>query len=79
MFTLLAKPIILIGVSFILLIVFAIAIKFYFTIKSRAKIREYTSEIAKSHSKILKLEVLNQKLQTQINDLESSLKYSKTA
>ena len=79
MFILLAKPIILIGVCLVLLAVFAVLIKIYFSLKSKAKSREYTSEIAKSHSKILKLEVLNDKLQHQINNLEASLKYSKSA
>ncbi len=49
-------------------------IKFILSAKNKQKIKEYQGEISKSHSRILKLEVRNEKLQHRITELESLLK-----
>jgi cell division protein FtsL len=52
-------------------IITAILAKLFYSMRSRAKFKEYQSEIAKSHSRILKLELKNEKLQHRIDELES--------
>lgn len=54
---------------FVLLI--ALLLKFFYAAQTKGKFKEYQSEIARSHSKILKLEVKNEKLQQQIQELQS--------
>ncbi len=46
--------------------------KVYFASKIQNKIREYQGEIVKSHSKILKLEELNTKLEKRLKNYEKS-------
>ncbi len=48
--------------------------KVYFANQVRKKIRGYQAEIIKSHSKILKLEETNNKLEKWVRDCESNLK-----
>lgn len=55
---------------------FVSLIKMIIAKKSQNKIREYQGEISKSHSKILKLEVNNEKLQKRISELENLLRTS---
>lgn len=50
--------------------------RFILSAKNKQKIKEYQGEISKSHSRILKLEVRNEKLQHRIAELESVLKSS---
>jgi cell division protein FtsL len=67
---LLAQPIIYIAGIAIFIVIMAITFKLFFAAQWKMKVKEYQSEIAKSHSRILKLEVQNEKLQQKINDLE---------
>lgn len=61
------------GVFLTVLFLFML-IKFILSAKNKQKIKEYQGEISKSHSRILKLEVRNEKLQHRITELESLLK-----
>jgi cell division protein FtsL len=79
MVILLAKPVIFFLIAFVLLIVFAIFIRAFYSQQIKSKVKEYQSEIARSHSRILKLEVKNEKLQQQINELEMMMNRSKIA
>lgn len=58
--------------SALILIVTSILLNYYYAAKTKAKIKDYQSEIAKSHSKILKLEVANEQLQQQLNQYRSN-------
>jgi hypothetical protein len=42
--------------------------KLYFRKQSRSRIKEYQSEIARSHSRILKLEAINETLEKRLRD-----------
>lgn len=44
--------------------------KAYFTYQMKSKIEEYQSDIVKSHSRILSLDSLNEKLEKRIKELE---------
>lgn len=57
-----------IGVS----IIMGILIKVFYAQQTKVKFKEYQGEIAKSHSRILKLEVLNEKLQKRLNEVENT-------
>ncbi|MCU0321311.1 MAG: hypothetical protein MUE72_02780 [Chitinophagaceae bacterium] len=60
--------------SLLILIIAFIAIvfgiRFYYSKSTKSKIEGYKSEIAKSNSRILKLEVRNEKLNNRIKELE---------
>ncbi len=49
----------------------AFVLKIFYSVRSRDKFKEYQSEIARSHSRILKLEVKNEKLQQRVDELEA--------
>ncbi len=51
-------------------VVSVIVMKVYFQAKSNQKIRKYQNQIFQSHSRILKLEAYNEKLERKISDLE---------
>lgn len=74
---LLAKPILLVAIFCILIALTAIILRLFFANQWKQKIKDYQSEIAKSHSRILKLEVQNEKLQQKIHDLEGNNTISK--
>lgn len=59
------------AVATIFAIIMAIVLRVFYAAKSKAKFKEYQGEIARSHSKILKLEVKNEKLQQRIDQLEA--------
>jgi|GEM_PF-6283907 len=63
----------------LLTIIMAFVLKMFYSQRSKAKFKEYQSEIARSHSKILKLEVKNEKLQQHIDQLEAMTLLSKIA
>lgn len=69
---LLAKPAIYAIVAFVFLVLFVLGVKTFYMQSIKAKVKEYQSEIARSHSRILKLEVQNEKLQKRIQELEHS-------
>lgn len=58
--------------SAFILVATSILLNYYYAAKTKAKIKEYQSEIAKSHSKILKLEVANEQLQQQLKQYRSN-------
>lgn len=62
-----------------LVVVIAILLKLFYAAQTKNKFKEYQSEIARSHSKILKLEVKNEKLQQQINELMLAKERSRIA
>jgi len=76
---LLSNVILLYGSAIIFIIVAAIALKLFYSFSIRGKLKEYQSEIAKSHSKILKLEVTNEKLKQRVNELETIIQRPKIA
>lgn len=53
-------------------IIIGVLIKVFYAQQTKGKFKEYQSEIAKSHSRILKLEVLNEKLQKRLNEVENA-------
>ncbi|MBX2931516.1 MAG: hypothetical protein KF781_06175 [Chitinophagaceae bacterium] len=59
------------GSAIALIIISAIMLKVFYSSSIKMKLKEYQSEIAKSHSKILKLEASNEKLQQRIAELEN--------
>jgi len=65
--------------AFILVLIAAIIFKVYFSMSIKNKLKDYQSEIAKSHSKILKLEVTNQKLNQRVHELEAIIQRPKIA
>lgn len=77
MILLLSKPIMLIAVFCIVVALTAIGLRIFFANQWKQKVKDYQSEIAKSHSRILKLEVQNEKLQRKIDNLEGNHQTSK--
>lgn len=69
---LLSKPIILFAIISIIVALIAIGLRIFFANQWKQKVKDYQSEIAKSHSRILKLEVQNEKLQQRVQDLEGN-------
>ncbi len=68
----LATSLYLFAATVALLVLFAFFLSVFYARKNKSKFKEYQSEIAKSHSRILKLEVANEKLQHRIDELEAS-------
>ena len=65
--------------AFVIVVFMAILLKLYYAARTKNKFKEYQSEIARSHSRILKLEVKNDKLEHYIKELQSGINRSKTA
>jgi cell division protein FtsL len=74
-----SQSIVIYSSAFILIVIAAIIFKVYFSISIKNKLKEYQSEIAKSHSKILKLEVTNQQLNQRVHELENIIQRPKIA
>ena len=79
MATIFATSLYLYGGAFIFVVLMAVALRFFYSSRTKGKFKEYQGEIARSHSRILKLEVKNDKLQQRINELEAMTKMSKIA
>lgn len=79
MILLLAKPAIYAIVAFILLVLFVLGVKTFYAQSIKTRVKDYQSEIARSHSRILKLEVQNEKLQQRIKELEHNYPQIKIA
>lgn len=60
-----------------LAILITVVLRIFFANQWKQKVKDYQSEIAKSHSRILKLEVQNEKLQQRIHDLEGNQESTK--
>jgi len=65
--------------AIISVIAIAILSRLYFLSRSKQAVKKYQGEIARSHSRILKLEVTNEQLQHRINELESIINRPKIA
>jgi cell division protein FtsL len=50
--------------------VLVLILKAYYVYSSKSKIKKYQGEIAKSHARILRLEMANEALQKKIDELE---------
>lgn len=67
------------GSAFVIVVLLGIILRAFYSSSVKSKLHEYQREIAKSHSKILKLEVTNEKLQHRVNELETNLQRPKIA
>ena len=74
-----ASSLYLYAASFLIVVLMGLLLKLYYAASTKNKFKEYQSEIARSHSRILKLEVKNDKLEQYINELQSGMNRSKTA
>lgn len=63
------------GLAVLTGLVSGLVVKMYFAWKLQDKVRDYQSEIVKSHAKILELEANNYKLECKLKDTQP--KYSK--
>lgn len=79
LFILSADSLLLVAIVIIILIALSFGIKSYYSNLAKSKIEGYKGEISKSHTRILKLEVKNEKLKNQIKELEALNDCSKTA
>lgn len=79
MILLLAKPAIYVIIAFIALELFVFGVKTFYAKSIKTRVKDYQSEIARSHSRILKLEVQNEKLQQRIKELEHNYPQIKIA
>lgn len=79
MATIFATSLYLYGGAFLFVVLMALVLRYFYSSRSKGKFKEYQGEIARSHSRILKLEVKNDKLQQRINELEAMTNRTKIA
>lgn len=73
------QTIIIYGSAVLFVLITAILMRYFFSNSVKNKLQEYQREIAKSHSKILKLEVTNENLKQKVNELETIIHRPKIA
>ncbi|MCC6634495.1 MAG: hypothetical protein IT251_03225 [Chitinophagaceae bacterium] len=73
------QTIMIYGSAILLIVVATILIKYFYANSVKCKLQEYQREIAKSHSRILKLEVTNDQLKQKVSELETIIHRPKIA
>lgn len=74
-----AQTIAIYGSAVLFVVITAIIMRYFFSNSVKNKLQEYQREIAKSHSRILKLEVTNDQLKQKVSELETIIHRPKIA